>query len=63
MNIVVISPQSQSAKTELAHRVSLVHAEHILKAVQQLRCTSIQKQQLIDAVLGKVAYQPKENTD
>lgn len=63
MNIVVVFPQSQAAKAELAHRVSQIQAEHITKMVQQLRCTSSQKQKVMDAVICQFISASKENAD
>ena len=52
MNIIMIYPQSNESKAELAHRVSEFHAELAIKMVQRLSCTSQQKKQLIDAAIA-----------
>lgn len=54
MNIIVIFPQSNEAKAELARRVAQFHAEHAVKMVQRLTCTSQQKKQLMDAAIAAV---------
>lgn len=51
MKITVIYPQSDATRAELARRVAAVHAEHATKKIQHLRCSTDQKQRLMDTII------------
>lgn len=50
MNIIVHYPESQEAKSELARRVAVVHAQSVVQKVKSLSCPLEQKIALLEAV-------------
>ena len=54
MKVTVVHPQTETARAELASRVAAVHAEHIMQSIRCLRCSTEQKQRLLDTVICKI---------
>ena len=62
VNIVVHSPTSAAGRTELARRVSDVHASAVTQRIKSLNCPTSQKLELLDAVIKTVKERIKEHT-
>ena len=60
INLIVYYPKSEEGKRELAQRIADVHAETVKQTVSKLNCSSKQKEQLIDLVIGSV-YESEKN--
>ena len=60
INLILYYPKTEEGKRELAQRVADVHAETVKQTVSKLNCSSKQKEQLIDSVIGSV-YESKKN--
>lgn len=54
MEVIVISPQSESGQRELALRVAEAHADFVLSTIDTLPCPTKQKQELLQAVMDTV---------
>ena len=61
INLIVYYPKTEEGKRELARRVADVHAETVKQTVSKLKCSSRQKEQLIDSVIRSVSE--RENTN
>ena len=60
VNLIVYYPKTEEGKRELAQRVADVHAETVKQTLSKLNCSSKQKEQLIDSVIGSV-YESEKN--
>ena len=60
MYLILYYPKTEEGKRELAQRVADVHAETVKQTVSKLNCSSKQKEQLIDSVIGSV-YESEKN--
>ena len=60
INLILYYPKTEEGKRELAQRVADVHAETVKQTVSKLNCSSKQKEQLIDSVIGSV-YESEKN--
>ena len=60
IKLIVYYPKTEEGKRELAQRVADVHAETVKQTVSKLNCSSKQKEQLIDSVIGSV-YESEKN--
>lgn len=60
INLIIYYPKTEEGKRELAQRVADVHAETVKQTVSKLNCSSKQKEQLIDSVIGSV-YESEKN--
>ena len=60
IKLIVYYPKTEEGKHELAQRVADVHAETVKQTVSKLNCSSKQKEQLIDSVIGSV-YESEKN--
>ena len=60
INLIVYYPKTEEGKSELAQRVADVHAGTVKQTVSKLNCSSKQKEQLIDSVIGSV-YESEKN--
>lgn len=50
-NIIIHMPKTAEGKAELEHRVAQLHAESVLKHVNNLKCPAEQKRQIIETVI------------
>ena len=60
INLILYYPKTEEGKRELAQRVADAHAETVKQTVSKLNCSSKQKEQLIDSVIGSV-YESEKN--
>ena len=60
VNLIVYRPRTEQEQTELARRIAGIHAETVLRQVQELCCPAEQKRELLDAVIKECT---KENMD
>ena len=60
INLILYYPKTEEGKRELAQRVADVHAETVKQTVSKRNCSSKQKEQLIDSVIGSV-YESEKN--
>ena len=60
INLILYYPKTEEGKRELAQRVADVHAKTVKQTVSKLNCSSKQKEQLIDSVIGSV-YESEKN--
>ena len=51
VNLIVYRPRTEQEQTELARRIAGIHAETVLRQVQELSCPAEQKRELLDAVI------------
>lgn len=54
MKVTVIMPQGDAARAELERRIAIAHADHATKMIQQLHCSTDQKQRLMDAAIARL---------
>ena len=52
MNIIVHYPKTQEGQTELNRKAAYIHAQTVFQYVQQLSCSTAQKQALIKGILN-----------
>lgn len=55
MKVTAIMPQDDTARAELARRIAIAHADHATKMIQQLHCSTDQKQHLMDTAIAMIA--------
>ena len=51
VNLIVYRPRTEQEQTELARRIAGIHAEIVLRQVQELSCPAEQKMELLEAVV------------
>lgn len=54
INVIMHYPETEEGKQELARRVASVHADFTIQYIQNLKCPTEQKIQLLDAVINDV---------
>lgn len=52
INIIVHLPASEEGKIELASRIACIHADAVLNRIKNLKCSSKQKNKLLDAIIA-----------
>ena len=55
VNLIVYHPRTEQEQTELARRIAGIHAETVLRQVQELSCPAEQKRELLEAVVQTAA--------
>lgn len=55
-------PKTEEGKTQLAQRVSDVHASVVTQRIKALNCPTQQKLELLDAVIETVKIRSREQT-
>lgn len=53
VNLIVYRPRTEQEQTELARRIAGIHAETVLRQVQELSCPAEQKRELLEGILGR----------
>lgn len=59
VKIIIHHPETEDGKLELAKRVSEVHADAVNARIKDLRCPTVQKLQLLDAVINTAKQKVK----
>ena len=62
INLIVYYPKTTEGWTELAKRVSDVHAAAVIQRIKSLNCPTSQKLELLDAVIETVKKRSREQT-
>ena len=62
VNLIVYYPKTEEGQMELAKRVSDVHAAAVTQRIKSLNCPTIQKLELLDAVIETVKERSTEQT-
>ena len=55
VNLIVYRPSTEQEQTELARRIAGIHAETVLRQVQELSCPAAQKMELLEAIVQTAA--------
>lgn len=50
-NIIIYTPKTAAGTSELERRVAKLHADSVLKHVNNLKCPAEQKRQIIETVI------------
>ena len=51
VKVIVYSPKNEEERRELALRAARVHAESVLRRIEELGCPNEQKARLLDAII------------
>jgi len=62
INLIVYYPRTEESRTELAKRVSEVHAAAVNRRIQALNCPAGQKLELLAAVIETAKERSREQT-
>lgn len=62
VNLIVHHPETEEGKTELARRVSEVHAGAVTQRLKSLNCPTSQKLDLLNAVIETARAKSREQT-
>ena len=62
INLIVYHPKTEEGQTELARRVSDVHAAAVTQRINSLSCPTNQKLALLDAVIETAKEKSREQT-
>lgn len=54
VNLITYFPRTEQEQTELARRIAGIHAETVLRQVQELSCPAEQKRELLDRMIESV---------
>ena len=60
VKVIVYCPKNEKEQRELATRAAQVHAESVLRRIEELGCPNEQKVQLLDAIIDSAKKKQRD---